>query len=180
VAETTKYGEKNVYFAKGSAWNGYKLSIGDGNAPHMEYVGTRTTLYGSSSLALESQADGALHAVWNGKSKAWLEMGADQPTDISREANGAMMLRLTLRVNTAPVSEVLLGIGSASVPVTAELKGIAAGGYETLAVPLSCFSAQDLRKTPTIARLETSGSLDLSVSEIRLTETKMGAACPTE
>ena len=180
VPETTKYGEKNVYFAKGSAWNGYKLSIGDGNAPHMEYVGTRTTLYGSSSLTLEPQADGALHAVWNGKSKAWLEMGADKPTDVSREANGAMMLSLTVRMNVAPVSEVRLGIGSASVPVTAELKGIAAGGYATLAVPLSCFSAQDLRKTPTIARLESSGSLDLSVSEIRLTETKMGSTCPTE
>ena len=180
VAETTKYGEKNVYFAKGSAWNGYKLSIGDSNAPHMEYVGTRTTLYGSSSLTLEPQADGALHAVWNGKSKAWLEMGADKPTDISREANGAMMLSLTVRVNTVPVSEVRLGIGSASVPVTAELKGITAGSYATLAVPLSCFSAQDLRKTPTIARLESSGSLDLSVSEIRLTETKMGATCPAE
>jgi beta-glucosidase len=180
VPETTKYGEKNVYFAKGSAWNGYKFSIGDGNAPHMEYVGTRTTLYGSSSLTLESLADGALHAVWNGKSKAWLEMGADQSTDISREANGAMMLSLAVRVNTAPASEVRLGIGSASVPVTAELKGIPAGSYATLAVPLSCFSAQDLRKTPTIARLESSGSLDLSVSEIRLTETKMGASCPTE
>ena len=180
VAETTKYGEKNVYFAKGSAWNGYKLSIGDSNAPHMEYVGTRTTLYGSSSLTLEPQADGALHAVWNGKSKAWLEIGADKSTDVSREANGAMMLSLTVRVNAAPVSEVRLGLGSASVPVTAELKGIPSGSYATVSAPLSCFSAQDLRKTPTIARLESSGGMDLSLSEIRLTETKMGAVCPTQ
>jgi hypothetical protein len=71
--------------AKGR-WNGCKISIGEGNASRMEYVFTRTTLYGSSSLTLESQADGAPHAVGNGKSEAWLEMGADQPTDISREA----------------------------------------------------------------------------------------------
>jgi beta-glucosidase len=180
VAGTTKYGERNVYYAKGSAWNGYKVSVGDSNAPHMDYVGTRTTLYGSAGLMLESQADGALHALWNGKSKAWLEMGADQPSDVSREANGAMMLSLTLQVNKAPVTEVRLGVGSASVPVTAELKALAVGSYGTLAVPLSCFSAQDLMKTPTVAHLETSGSLDLSVSEIRLTETRMGAACPTE
>jgi beta-glucosidase len=180
VAGTTKYGERNVYYAKGSAWNGYKLSIGDSNAPHMDYVGTRTTLYGSAGLMLESQADGALHAVWNGKSKAWLEMSADQASDISREANGAMMLSLTVQVNKAPVTEVRLGVGSASVPLTAELKALPAGSYATLAVPLSCFSAQDLMKTPTVAHLETSGSLDLSVSEIRLTETRMGAACPTE
>jgi len=180
VAETTKYGEKNVYYAKGMAWNGYKLSIGDNQTPHMDYVGTRTTLTGSAGLMLESQPDGALHAVWNGKSKAWLEMGADKPTDIGREANGAMMLSLTVRINTAPTAEVRLGVGSASVPVTAELKGHPIGSYATLAVPLSCFSAQDLRKTPTIAHLETSGSLDLSVSEIHLTETRTGAACPKD
>ena len=145
----------------------------------MDYAGTRTAL-GSAGLMVESQADGALHVVWNGKSKAWLEMGADRPSDISREANGAMMLSLTVRVNTAPDTEVRLGVGSASVPVTAELKALPAGSYATLALPLSCFSAQDLRKTPTIAHLETSGNLDLSVSEIRLTETRMGAVCPTE
>ncbi len=180
VAETTKYGEKNVYYAKGTAWNDYKLSIGDSNAPHLDYVGKRTTLNGSGAVMLEPQADGALHAVWNGKSKAWLEIGADQPSDISREANGAMMLSLTLRINTAPTTEVRLGVGSASVPVTAELRGQSVGSYATLAVPLSCFSTQDLRKTPTIAHLETSGSLDLSMSDIRLTETRKGAACPTE
>jgi beta-glucosidase len=91
-----------------------------------------------------------------------------------------MMLSLTVRVNTAPDSEVRLGVSSASVPVTAELKALPGGTYATLALPLSCFSAQDLRKTPTIAHLETSGHLDLSVSEIRLTETRMGAVCPTE
>jgi beta-glucosidase len=145
VANTTRYGEKNVYFAKGTTWNGFKLSIGDGN-----------------------------------ESKAWLELRGDKPSDISREANGAMMLSLTVRVNTAPSTEVRLGVGSASVPVTAELKALPAGSYSILAVPLSCFSTQDLMKTPTVAHLETSGSLDLSVSEIRLTETRTGAACPTK
>jgi beta-glucosidase len=179
VASTTKYGEKNVYYAKGSAWNGYKLSIGDSNSPFMDYAGTRIAL-GSTGLMVESQADGALHVVWNGRSKAWLQLGADRPSDISREANGAMMLSLTVRVNTAPDTEVRLGVGSASVPVTAELKALPAGSYATLSLPLPCFSAQDLRKTPTIAHLETSGNLDLSVSEIRLTESRMGAVCPTE
>jgi beta-glucosidase len=179
VASRTKYGEKNVYYAKGNAWNGYRLSIGDGNGPFMEYAGTRTAL-DSAGLMVESQTDGALHVVWSGKSKAWLQMGGDSPSDISREANGAMMLSLTVRVNRAPDSEVRLGVGSASVPVTAELKALPPGTYATLALPLSCFSAQDLRKTPTIAHLETSGHLDLSVSEIRLTETRMGAVCPTE
>jgi len=179
VVSTTKYGEKNVYYAKGTTWNGYKLSIGDSNEPHMDYVGTRITLSGSAGLMLESQADGAFHAVWKGKSKGWLQLSGDKPSDISREANGAMMLSLTVRVNTTPATEVRLGVGSASVPVTAELKALPVGSYATLAVPLSCFSAQDLKKAPNIAHLETSDSLDLSVSEIRLTETRTGATCPT-
>jgi beta-glucosidase len=175
VSSTTKYGEKSVYYARGTAWNGYKLSMGDSNGPHVDYVGTRTTLPG---LMVESQPDGALHAIWNGKSKTWLQMGAEKPSDISREANAAMLLSFTVRVNTPPAAEVRLGVGSASVPVTAELKALPSGSYATMAVPLSCFSAQDLRKTPTIVHLEASGSLDLSVSEIRLTETRTDAACP--
>ena len=180
VADTAKYGEKNIYSAKGTTWNGYKLSLGDSNASHMDYVGTRFTLSGSAGLMLGSQADGALHAVWKDKSKAWLQLRGEKPTDISREAKGAMMLSLTVRVNMAPATEVRLGVGSASVPVTAELKALPIGSYATLAVPLSCFSAQGRMKTPTIAHLETSSSLDLSVSEIRLTETKTDAACPRE
>src|SRR5258706_14312887 len=107
--------------------------MGDSNGLHMAYAGTRTAL--GSGLLVESQAEGALHVVWNGKSKAWLQMGGDKPSDISREANGAMMLSLTVRVNTAPNTEVRLGVGSASVPVTAELKALPVGSYATLAVP---------------------------------------------
>jgi beta-glucosidase len=180
VANTTRYGAKNVYFSKGTTWNGFKFSMGHANESKVDYVGGRATLPGSAGLMLETQTDGALHAVWKGKSKVWLELRGDKPSDISREANGAMMLSFTVRVNTAPASDVRLGVGSASVPVTAELKTLPVGSYAILAVPLSCFSTQDLMKTPTIAHLETFGSLDLSVSEIRLTETRPGAACPTK
>ena len=60
VAETTKYGEKNVYFANGSTWNGYRLAVGevDGGAAVQQ-----------SGLTLTSSPTD-LHAVWNGKSKA--------------------------------------------------------------------------------------------------------------
>jgi beta-glucosidase len=70
-------------------------------------------------------------------------------------------------------------VGSASVPVTGLLKALPSGSYATLAVPLACFSAQDLAATPTVARLATGGALALSIADIRLTETTTGAACPT-
>jgi beta-glucosidase len=145
----------------------------------MDYVGTRAQLYGSAGLVLEPAADGALHLAWNGKSRAWFDVGADAPSDIAREANGAMMLSMTVKVNAAPQGEVRLGVGSASVPVTDELKALPVGSYGTIAVPLSCFApAQDLGKTPTVAHLETASALDIDISDVRLTETRAGAACP--
>ena len=76
--------------------------------------------------------------------------------------------------------EVRLGVGLASVAVTDLLKTLPAGSYTALAVPLSCFAAQDLAATPTVAQLETAGALDVSIATIRLTETKAGAACPAD
>ncbi|ESQ84784.1 1,4-beta-D-glucan glucohydrolase [Asticcacaulis sp. AC466] len=180
VADTVRYGEKNVYYTKGTAWNGYKISLSDDAQHRMEYVGTQATLYGSAALTVSPQDDGALHAMWNGKARAALEVGAEKPSDIAREANGAMMISLSVRVNSAPTGEVRLGVGTASVPVTAWLKTSSPAAYATLAVPLSCFKAQDLSATPSVARMETSSSLDISVADIRLIETRPGAACPAE
>lgn len=179
VADTTKYGEKNVYLSKGTFWNGYKLTLSDDNKHRMDYVGSQATLYGTAALTVSPQDDGAIKATWNGKARAALEVGADAPSDIAREANGAMMIALSIRVNATPSAEVRLGVGSASVPVTGWLKN-ASTGYATLAVPLSCFKAQNLAATPTVARIETAGALDISVSDIRLTETRPGASCPAE
>nr|WP_314860067.1 glycoside hydrolase family 3 N-terminal domain-containing protein [uncultured Undibacterium sp.] len=178
VADNTKYGDKSIFFGKGEVWNGYKLWIGDSNAPRMDYVGTRTSLYGSSGLMAEPEKDGALHLVWNGKSNAWFKIGADKPTDVSREANGAMMLSLMIKVNAAPSDEVQLSIGSASVPISKLLKGLPVGGFAPILVPLSCFSAQNLASSATIAQLQSSGTLDLSLSEVRIVEVKTGVTCP--
>jgi beta-glucosidase len=180
AGDTTRYGERNVYFSKGQAWNGYKLWLGDNNAPRMDYVGTRTTLYGSAGLTAKPQSDGAVQLTWNGKSTAWAKMGSDRPSDIAREANGAMLLSLNIRVNVPPTGDVRLGVGSASVPIAAVLKSLAPNAYTSIDVPLSCFAGQDLAATPTILQIETSGSLDLSIADLRLIETKPGAVCPAE
>ena len=178
AAGTARYGERNVYFSKGTAWNGYRLMLADTQDHRMDYVGTRAALYGAQALTLEPQDGGAVRALWNGKGVAALEVGADKPSDIAREANGAMMLAVDIKLNTLPTGDVRLGIGSAWLPATALVKALPTGKFATLAVPLSCFKAQDLAATPTVMRLETGGSLDVSISDIRLVETRPGAACP--
>ena len=173
VKSTVLYGERNVYLAKGKLWNGYNLFIGDTNAGHMAYVGTKTVLYGSAAVVLQPVA-GGIESQWAGKRLAWVDVAADAPSDIAREANGAMLLSVTMTVNAAPSGAVRLGVGSAALQVTSLVKP----GPVTIAVPLSCFKAQDLAKTPTVAHLETEGTLDVTLTEVRLTETKAGAVCP--
>ncbi len=175
IKDAANYGERNVYLAKGKLWNGYNLFIGDSNVAQMAYVGTRTVLYGSAAVVLQPVASG-VNVQWAGKRKAWVDVAAAKPSDIGREANGAMLLSVTMKVNAVPTSEVRLGIGSATLPVTGLLKA----GEVTIAVPLSCFKTQDLSKTPNVAHIETEGALDVTLTDIRLTETKAGAACPVQ
>ena len=175
VAGNVRYGEKNLYVSKGEVWNGYQLFIGDANVPRMAYVGTKTTLYGSAAIVMQPAADG-VNVDWVGKGKAWFEVAADKPSDIAREANGAMMLSVRMTVNAPPSAEVDLGAGAGTVPVTKLLTA----GDVTVNVPLSCFAAgQDLAKTPSVAHLATAGTLDVTVRDVRLIETQPGAACPT-
>ena len=171
VPQTVRYGERNVYLAKGQVWNGYNLFIGDANAPHMAYVGTRTVLYGSAAVTLQPGADG-IEAQWAGRHDAWVDIAADKPSDVAREANGAMLLSVSLKVNAVPSAPVTLGVGSANVPLTLT------PGANSINIPLSCFKAQDLAHTPTVMRLETAGTLDVTLGEVRLSETRPGAACP--
>jgi beta-glucosidase len=176
AAGNVKYGEKNVYYAKGDVWNGYKLFIGDASVARRADVGSKTTLYGSEAIVLRP-TDNGVRVVWAGRKNAWFEVAADRTTDIAREANGAMMLSVKLKVNAVPTGNVAMGVGGSSVPVSKLLKP----GDVTLTVPLSCFrNSQDLAKTPSVLHLATSGTLDISVYDVRLIETKTGAACPID
>ena len=191
VAMTTRFGERNVYITKGEVWNGYSMSIGDHNVPHMDYVGTTTTLYGNASLTLSPTGDKSLHLVWNGKSRAWFEVAAKTQTDISREANGAMMLAVTLKLNAAvPPSEregaVKMGLGSALIDITKNLSCFPAGSQQKIAVPLSCFTkphhpdGQDLSSAPSVLRIESEVPLDVNLIDVRLIEAQGPSKCPSE
>src|SRR4029077_7123425 len=115
AAGNVKYGEKNVYYAKGDVWNGYKLFIGDENVARMAYAGSKTTLYGSPAIMLRP-TDNGVNVVWTGRKNAWFEVVADGTTDIAREAQGAMMLSVKLKVNVVPTASVAMGVGGSSVP----------------------------------------------------------------
>ena len=179
VVSKVRYGDRGVYFSKGQSWNGYQLYIGDANMPRMAYVGTRAQLYGTAALVLSPEGEAGVRLAWSGRDLAWFDVDAALPADVGREANGAMMLSLTVRVNTAPQGEVRLGLGQTLLPITAWLKAAPVGSVQTLTLPLSCFAAgQDLGRLSPFLRLQTAAPLDLTLTDLRLTEAKAGAACP--
>jgi beta-glucosidase len=144
----------------------------------MAYVGGRTTLYGAAALNL-APADGGVELTWSGRNRAWFEVAADHPTDLGREANGAMMLSVSLKLNAAPQGDVQLGMGKALLPIGGALKAAPIGAIQTLAIPLNCFAPQqDLSKLDPLLHLETAGPLDVTITDVRLVEGKAGASCP--
>ena len=180
VVSKVRYGDRGVYFSKGQGWNGYQLYIGDANMPRMAYVGTRAQLYGTAALVLSPEPmDGGVRLAWSGRNLAWFDLDGPLPTDVGREANGAMMLTLTYRVNAAPAGDVRLGLGHTLLPITAVLKAAPLGSLQTLSIPLSCFAAgQDLGHLSPFVRIQTDQPLDLTLADLRLSEAKAGAACP--
>src|SRR6202040_367467 len=135
AAGNVKYGEKNVYYAKGDVWNGYKLFLTEDNVAGSAYAGSKTTLYASATIMLQP-TDNGVNVVWTGRKNAWFDAAADRTSDIAREANGAMVLSVKLKINAAPTGDVAMGVGDSTVPVAKLLKT----GDVTLTVPLSCFA----------------------------------------
>lgn len=172
----TRYGERGVFFTKGQSYNGFDLFIGDNNMKRMAYVGTKTTLYGTAALSLEPQGQ-AVKAQWTGRNEAWFDVASEQDVDLSREANGAMMLSLKLRVTTTPQKPVMLTVAGKGFDVTASLAPI---GQDTeIRVPLTCFAPADqLKAIKSVARLSSDGAFGFELFDVRLIEAKADVKCP--
>ena len=174
-----------VFLKNGTGTNGFQFGIGDAQSPHIAAVGTRVATYGSEALTLRrvdrSRQEDAWAASWSGAGAAWIALDRAQPLDLSREANGAMVLQIQIRTTRAPSAATTLAIGGerpSALPVT-DLLGPAPGRWRTLRVPLRCFGAVgvDLAAVRTI-RLQTAGVLGLELSDVSLQETASGDRCP--
>jgi beta-glucosidase len=170
-----------VFLKDGTGANGFALTIGDTQSPHIAAVGTRVATYGNEVLTLRRidrrrQEDGWA-ATWSGAGVAWLALDRARPIDLSREANGAMVLEIEFRTTKGAAGPVTLAVDDTALPVGSELAG--SGSWRTLRVPLRCFGQKggDLTKVSRI-RLQTAAALGLDFSEISLRETAAGDRCP--
>jgi beta-glucosidase len=172
---------RGVFLKDGAGANGFTLAIGDAQAPHIAAVGARVATYGAEALTLRRvdrrRQEDAWAATWTGAEPAWLELARMEPLDLSREANGAMVLQIALHITHAPTGPVMLTLGSGELSVGNLLK--AGTDWTRLRVPLRCFGAAggNLAKVSAI-RLRTGGALTMELSDISLQETTAVDQCP--
>lgn len=171
---------RGVFLQNGTGTNGFQLVIGNAQAPQIAAVGTRVATYGDEALTLRRidrrRQEDAWAARWSGAGSAWIELRRPAPIDLSREANGAMVLQIELRLRQPPASPVTLAIGDApALPITG-LLGTAGEAWRTVRVPLRCFGAA--AGAVTAIRLQSGGALAFDLSDISLQETVTGDRCP--
>ena len=140
----------------------------------------------SPTNALDTVHDGdAIQANWSGgQSAIWRIGGGGRTIDIAAASRAGQALTLTYRVDKAPSSSVILGMGCSGtckggVDITAALGADTAKPWRTLTVPLACFAQKgaDLTHVEDPVTLQTAGVLGLSIKDARLGPAG-GVTCP--
>jgi beta-glucosidase len=148
--------------------------------------GWQTEGHVSVAAADKSAQEDARIIRWDGAAASWVGLSAKTPIDLQREANGQLSLALDYKVGS-PVThniDLLMNCGTGCrgvVPVAHTLAAAKPGQWAHLKIPLACFAkaGADMSRVTTAFGVQASGSLALSVANIRL-ESGMGGlmACP--
>ncbi len=166
-----------VFFTAGRVVDAWSLSLGEGEAGTRIVGNTGRSPSGALTvLGVDRNAqEDARRFAWSGAREADLRIEPNRPLDLSREANGELSLVLQYRVDAAPTAPVTLTMGSAGKPGAVGVAGVfraaPSGQWQTLAVPLKCFTASgvDAGKITQPFSLSTSGRMTMSVADIRVT-----------
>jgi len=179
--------DTSMFFAAGRTGSGWHWAVADdaGASPLPHGIGAsqsrRLTL---APLDRRKQED-ARELRWSG-GQATAEITGAAPIDLTRQANGQMVLGFDYRLRTPPSAAVMLGMGcgascAGSVAITQALKSSAGGHWQHLEVPLACFASagENMSRVWTPFTLQTTGKLTLGIADIRLESGAAGAsACP--
>lgn len=171
-------GADGVVFGRGGLPAGWSLGLteeGGVLVPVTSNAGaTATGRLAVTGVDRRAQED-ARRFVWNGSGGATAEIGAPQPLDISREANGELSLVIDYRVDGRPTAPVTLGMlcgtgCNASLPIRGALTAAPPGEWRTLAIPLRCLrdAGIDMQRVTAPLTISTTGQLSLSVSDVRI------------
>ncbi len=165
------------YFDKGTPVQPWSLRVSNGtdstriSAVPAESVGGRVKV-----TAIDDQVqEGARRFVFAGDGKGTVQITSEGTVDISREANGDVMLLVRLKRESAAPADLKIGVACGAgcgglVPFADTLNSVPASTWQTVGVPLKCFSkaGADVTKVNEALVLETEGKLDLAFSQVKL------------
>jgi beta-glucosidase len=129
--------------------------------------------------------------VWFGGQRGLFTISG-RASDMRPQARQGVVLELRYRVDEAPTGQVEIGLrctrplcgtrSGATLDATRDFKRSQPGSWQTLSIPLSCFSAAgaDLGSVVAPFAVETSGRFGLTISEVRLAPKNAGPVpvCP--
>jgi beta-glucosidase len=165
------------YLEKGSAVPPWSLRVSNGADT------TRITTVPADAIggrvkvtAIDDQVqEGARRFVFSGDGPATIQISSEGAADLSRDANGDVMLTVRLRRDGDAPKDVTIGIAcgagcGGTLPFADALGGIPAGKFTTLGISLKCFAklGADVSKVNEPLAITSSGKLDLSLSQVKL------------
>jgi beta-glucosidase len=182
---------RTVYF-EGGPVAPWKLYVGDTANWRVPVDGPVTTTSGSENLVIRTAdrrlQEDARALRWSGAEPAVVYLTANDPLDLSREANGEMAIAFDAYLEERPSGAVALRIDCAgdgscfgAVDITEKLAALELEQWTTIAVRLRCFedAGADMKRVTTPFGLGTDGSAALRLSDIRLVSASEDAAtCP--
>lgn len=135
-----------------------------------------------SSLDYKVQED-ARRLQWDGSANASVSFAATERNDLSAYAGGALVF--DVKVDSKPSADVRLGMFCGSdcggdIALTPSLNAAAPGEWTSITIALECFAQKrvklDMVLTP--FTLSTSGTLDMSLYNLRIDKNAKAPACP--
>ncbi len=165
------------FFDKGTPVAPWSLRVSNGadstriTTVPAESVGGRVKVTAVDDLVQE----GARRFVFAGDGKGTVQITSEGAVDLSREANGDVMLLIRLKREGKVPGDLKLGVGcgagcAGSVQIAGTLDAVPAGKFQTVGIPLKCFvkNGADVSKVNESLVLETEGKLDLAFSQVKI------------
>lgn len=166
-------GAPEAFFAKGK------------DAPGWAFVARPAGAASISPVDAAGVQEGGRRLEWAGGSPG--EIALQGPAlDLARQANGAVTVQITLKIDQVPPGGMTLELGCEGgckagrrLDLTPWLKAGGIGSWRTLKVKLSCLapdSADEAHITDPL-RLSTTGPATITISDVRLASDPSGAYC---
>jgi beta-glucosidase len=167
----------SVFFEDGRALAPWRVYLGDSAEARLKTEGERFVESPSGAIRYESadrnRQEDTKRVTWKGAEKASLFVLGYSSVDFQRQRTSDEAVVVSLAVLGPPSAKTEIAFGArnrhARVDVTSTLKGLDGGTWSTISIPLRCLDQNvDFSAVEMPFLLETSGSLDLQIADLRL------------